>query len=198
VRAVTALGLATVSLGLVFAAGRMSTWIVPIADIPAERQDRQERVKGPDVPAAKTALAVKPRAAPSSPNVTEAAIGGAKTSTDPTPPSRETSGAVALRVAERVLRGMEEAARQTPSALHRTVVSPEPTAPKAPVVLNAGANGFRAADSGRPAAAGGQEPDKTADDTVGQCERRYSSFRPSDGTYQPFDGGPRKRCPLLR
>jgi BA14K-like protein len=30
------------------------------------------------------------------------------------------------------------------------------------------------------------------------CERRYSSFRRSDGTYQPFGGGPRQRCPLLR
>lgn len=30
------------------------------------------------------------------------------------------------------------------------------------------------------------------------CERRYSSFRRSDGTYQPFGGGPRQRCPQLR
>lgn len=30
------------------------------------------------------------------------------------------------------------------------------------------------------------------------CERRYSSFRRSDGTYQPFGGGPRQRCPMLR
>jgi len=30
------------------------------------------------------------------------------------------------------------------------------------------------------------------------CERRYSSFRRSDGTYQPFGGGPRQRCPTLR
>ena len=30
------------------------------------------------------------------------------------------------------------------------------------------------------------------------CERRYSSFRRSDGTYQPYGGGSRQRCPLLR
>ena len=33
---------------------------------------------------------------------------------------------------------------------------------------------------------------------VEECERRYSSFRREDGTYQPFDGGPRRRCPHLR
>ena len=33
---------------------------------------------------------------------------------------------------------------------------------------------------------------------IAACERRYSSFRRGDGTYQPFGGGPRLRCPLLR
>jgi hypothetical protein len=33
---------------------------------------------------------------------------------------------------------------------------------------------------------------------VAACEKRYSSFRRSDGTFQPFGGGPRLRCPLLR
>ena len=31
-----------------------------------------------------------------------------------------------------------------------------------------------------------------------ECARRFSSFQPSDGTYQPYGGGPRARCPLLR
>ena len=30
------------------------------------------------------------------------------------------------------------------------------------------------------------------------CAKRYSSFRRSDGTYQPFGRGRRQRCPLLR
>jgi len=34
-------------------------------------------------------------------------------------------------------------------------------------------------------------------DGIGACERQYASFRRSDGTYQPYDGGPRRRCPLL-
>jgi hypothetical protein len=33
---------------------------------------------------------------------------------------------------------------------------------------------------------------------IATCERRYTSFRRSDGTYQPFGGGARLRCPFLR
>jgi hypothetical protein len=202
-RAATALILVTVSVSLVFAAGRMSALIVPVTDTPRAVADGQEKVKHPDAAPARPALAMKSRAAPLSPGVIEAAIGDAKTSTDLATPSvvaksGETSGAVARTVAEGVLRGVEVAARQIPPAPDQSVGSPEPAAPKAPVALNAGANGFRTTEDGQPMAAGRQEPDKSTDDTAGQCERRYSSFRRSDGTYQPFDGGPRKRCPLLR
>ena len=202
-RAAIALLLVTVSVSLVFAAGRMSAWMVPVTGTPRAVADGQEKVKHPDAAPARPALAMKSRAAPSSPGVIEAAIGDAKRSTDLATPSvvansGETSGAVARTVAEGVLRGVEVAARQIPPTPDQSVVSPELAAPKAPVALNAGANGFRATDDGQPMAAGRQEPDRSADDTAGQCERRYSSFRRSDGTYQPFDGGPRKRCPLLR
>jgi len=202
-RAATALLLVTVSVSLVFAAGRMSVWIVPVTGTPRAVADGQEKVKHPDAAPAKPALAMKSLAAPSSPGVIEAAIGDAKTSTDLATPSvvansGETSGAVARTVADGVLRGVEVAARQIPPAPDQSVVSPEPAVPKAPVALNAGADAFRTTDDRQPMAAGRQEPDRSADDTAGQCERRYSSFRRSDGTYQPFDGGPRKRCPLLR
>jgi hypothetical protein len=42
------------------------------------------------------------------------------------------------------------------------------------------------------------ERDRGGDVGIAECERRYSSFRASDGTYQPFDGGPRVRCRFLR
>jgi BA14K-like protein len=202
-RAATALLLVTVSVSLVFAAGRMSVWIVPVTGTPRAVADGQEKVKHPDAAPAKPALAMKSRAAPLSPGVIEAAIGDAKTSTDLATPSvvansGETSGAVARTVADGVLRGVEVAARQIPPAPDQSVISPEPAVPKAPVALNAGADAFRTTDDRQPMAPGRQEPDRSADDTAGQCERRYSSFRRSDGTYQPFDGGPRKRCPLLR
>lgn len=204
-RAATALILAALSVSLVFAAGRMSAWIIPVAGtVAGDRQETQKPVKGSDAAATKTAPAVTPGAAPSSRGMIEAAIGGAKTGTDPTKPSLpslgETRGAMALLVAERALRGMEVAARQAPSVPDQSVTSIERPGPKAPVLLNAAptADRLRAADNGRPAAASGPEPDKTADGAVGQCERRYSSFRRTDGTYQPLDGGPRRRCPLLR
>jgi hypothetical protein len=42
-------------------------------------------------------------------------------------------------------------------------------------------------------------PERTADENLlARCAKRYSSFRASDGTYQPYDGGPRKLCSLLR
>jgi hypothetical protein len=42
------------------------------------------------------------------------------------------------------------------------------------------------------------ERNRADDIGVAECGRRYSSFRASDGTYQPFDGGPRVRCRFLR
>ena len=134
-RSATALLLMTVSVSLVFAAGRMSAWIVPVTGTPRAVADGQEKVKHPDAAPAKPALAMKSRAAPSSPGVIEAAIGDAKTSTDLATPSvvansGETSGAVARTVAEGVLRGVEVAARQIPPAPDQSVVSPEPAVPR--------------------------------------------------------------------
>jgi len=31
-----------------------------------------------------------------------------------------------------------------------------------------------------------------------RCDDRFRSFRWSDGTYQPYGGGPRRLCPYLR
>jgi hypothetical protein len=45
---------------------------------------------------------------------------------------------------------------------------------------------------GRRAFAGG------SDDAMSACERRFVSFRRSDGTYQPFNRATRERCPFLR
>jgi len=41
-------------------------------------------------------------------------------------------------------------------------------------------------------------PDRMAASALAECERRYSSFRRSDGTYQPYGSRPRELCPLLR
>lgn len=52
------------------------------------------------------------------------------------------------------------------------------------------------ADTERVAADAGRADPRTAG--FEECERRYSSFRREDGTYQPYGGGPRIRCPHLR
>ncbi len=37
-----------------------------------------------------------------------------------------------------------------------------------------------------------------SNDAISQCERRFVSFRRSDGTYQPFNRPSRELCPFLR
>jgi hypothetical protein len=78
-------------------------------------------------------------------------------------------------------------------------------------VINPGAS-QAPRDSGKAKAATdqpGSAPERVATDSqrfesryspsgAEECERRYSSFRREDGTYQPYGGGPRMRCPHLR
>lgn len=184
-RAVAAIVLATVSFSFAFAAGRMSAWIVPVTKAPSAVANSQVEQNSMKDHAAKAAA--KSRIVPSSLGVIEAAIGVPNTtaaSKSSLAKPREPSRAVALWVADQLLHGMDVAA---------------PAAPKGPVLLNAGstANDAVAADSNPPIAAGAG-PYNPGDIAVAQCGRRFSSFRQSDGTYQPLDSGPRKRCPLLR
>jgi hypothetical protein len=60
-------------------------------------------------------------------------------------------------------------------------------------LLNPGA-AARGAGDGVQAEESGLGADR---DGIPACEQRYASFRRSDATYQPYDGGPRRRCPLL-
>lgn len=41
-------------------------------------------------------------------------------------------------------------------------------------------------------------PDRTDSDAIAKCASRFSSFRSSDGTYQPFGRSAREMCPFLR
>lgn len=198
-RMLAALIMVATSGSIGFFGGRMSTWLVPVESKPsaaAIRPGKSEPANPRAVKAVKSKLGEKTRAAPSRPvGVIEAAIGGPKASE--TPPLSGGSATVALRAAQDVLTGMDI------GGLPQAAVSAATTQPPSsrdPVVINAGssAKGYRAADIGAPLVILPQEVDKTDDGTMQQCERRYSSFRQSDGTYQPFDGGPRRRCPLLR
>jgi hypothetical protein len=92
--------------------------------------------------------------------------------------------------------------RHVPLSVASGDATPEMSASAAPPQLtivnpHSAANGFVAGDEGTsqpdPAVARG-----SLDSAVAQCERRYSSFRRSDGTYQPYGSGTRRPCPLLR
>lgn len=37
---------------------------------------------------------------------------------------------------------------------------------------------------------------QVADTAVSACQARYKSYRASDNSYQPFDGGPRRQCDI--
>lgn len=41
-------------------------------------------------------------------------------------------------------------------------------------------------------------PDLGSEEQIAACERRFASFRRSDGTYQPYGSRGRQLCPLLR
>jgi hypothetical protein len=59
-------------------------------------------------------------------------------------------------------------------------------------------NAPRVATESARAADANQLESETDRQDIAACEKRYSSFRRSDGTYQPYGGGARQRCPLLR
>jgi hypothetical protein len=64
--------------------------------------------------------------------------------------------------------------------------------------VDAGADAQDLVQAGRTAATPGAEEAAVAPAGIEACDRHYSSFRRSDLTYQPYGGGPRARCPLLR
>jgi hypothetical protein len=190
-------------------AGRMSAWILPV-EAPRLLVDGRSRSE-PAFREAATELRAAPilekhRGAPSSLGVIEAAIGGPDTSAGRAPPAtdnsaprapEETNPGIAQEPGKGLLMGTARTGWQT-------TTTPNPTAsaaqPSAPVIINASpaVPPIGSADGVRPAASRMSAADRPNDGEIGQCERRYSSFRRTDGTYQPMDGGARKRCPLLR
>jgi hypothetical protein len=193
-------------------AGRMSAWILPV-EAPRLLVDGRSRTE-PAFREAATELRAAPilekhRGAPSSLGVIEAAIGGPDTSAGRAPPATDNS---APRAPEETNPGIaQEPGKELPTGAARTgwqtTTTPNPTASAAhppaspsPVIINASPAipPIGSADGARPAVRGMSAADRPNDGEIGQCERRYSSFRRTDGTYQPMDDGARKRCPLLR
>lgn len=161
---------ASATVGLV--AGRMSAWVVPV-----------ETARSPEVRSVKPKTAEPPKpvvlALPSSEPQ-------AQLHTEPTRRDVPQGQEVPLNVATGYATP-EMSASAAPPQL--TIVNPH----SATSDFDAGDEGTLQLETVSPAVATG-----SLDSAVAQCERRYSSFRRSDGTYQPFGSGTRRPCPLLR
>jgi len=177
-RAALAMVIASVAVG--FMAGRASVWLVPF-DSPAVANARTEAVRAFEA-------IFRPREQPANerlsppPTPRTAAADPAQPAVDPSSTAPTPAPAVD-----------REASRSPPT--------PDAIPARAGVTLiNPGSAEARPNPS-EPSRPGRESAEKSADASPAgkeECERRFSSFRPSDGTYQPFGGGARVRCPLLR
>jgi hypothetical protein len=180
-RAALAMVIASVAVG--FMAGRASVWLVPF-DTPAAGGGRMAAVSARETPSrAETRRTEQPPqdkpSAPPAPQATAAQPAQPSVesaSTSPPPPAPATD------------------APRSPPTPDATPARPGVT------LINPGSAEARPnpSDPSRPSReSAGKSADSSPAGTE-ECERRFSSFRPSDGTYQPFGGGARARCPLLR
>jgi BA14K-like protein len=192
-RAAMAMMVASVAVG--FIAGRASVWVLPFEDRPVPSSARHLAAKPEPVAATPQPVAAtpqpEPRQAASLP--LSAPISDGKSSKPPTPlaalpeepaqkPAEPAKGPADQ---PNMSASMGEPARQSVTVLN-------PNRPDA----GRDAAGREAQDLRRTAG-----PDQGSDGGgagAAECEKRFSSFRKSDGTYQPYGGGARQRCPLLR
>lgn len=213
-RAAFAMMIASVAIG--FIAGRASVWLVPFDTHPNAIATRQAAEVAPAKPvktsgsqhssdgksskpptplplpqrAAEAGQPAKPEpqsvAAPSPPAVpAEADKTGAKAPTEaPRPPSTANNSGAAPGAPEQP----GKADQRAPSGA--TLINPGRA--------DAGPDAQDLVQPGRTAATPGAQEAAVAPAGIEACERHYSSFRRSDLTYQPYGGGPRARCPLLR
>ena len=187
-RIVAALVLVMVGWATGFFAGRMSAWLLPVAN--------------PDMAALKAALAEVSSRAPAAPTRPDPQL------TDDKQKTETVAAAAPLPVPD------------TPQ-LDRSSPNDERSRTPGNAELNAAAvkevdASMREADNfGRGDALAnpewkrerlsGRQRDSDVvresvydEDGFADCERRYSSFRRSDGTYQPYGRNSRELCPLLR
>lgn len=220
--AAAALLFAGVTLGFVL--GRMSVWLIPSAPghdsavraagnhnaaAPAAQPVSPAPAPGPAAPATTTS----PATAQPAPEVANPA-GPALVSPGPAvAPSRGFPAAASTANSAAAGTGSQEPPKPVVAPNFRAAAgSPSGTAGRAggtdeeeanrapPIKL---INPAQADAANAPAAPVGKaevDPIESEADRqdIAACERRYSSFRRTDGTYQPFGGGPRQRCPLLR
>ena len=204
-----ALSMVIASLAVGFLVGRASVWLVPFETRPSASFLRQSAAVGPeakpafqpvrpaepsDAKASERTETIRPRLDQAGPAATPPATGEAGPKQSEAAPRDPTKGPTSAAVDT----------SRSPGTDERTG-TPEPKAIRQGVTLlnpgsaDAGPDAQGRGSSRRESGAGAQ-PNSPASVSAGseECARRFSSFQPSDGTYQPYGGGPRARCPLLR
>ena len=186
-----------------FALGRMSVWLVGFDTV--ARQTTPPRTSGAGRPTASPAATVS---APQ-PKASQPTVAVPASPPSPQPATPESQSARAAEPAPNAEAVTQEPPKPVVAPNWRPAAGDSANAPNANSgdrgagpnvkVINPGQDDAPrvAAQPARDAELGATEIE-TDQPGIAACERRYSSFRRSDGTYQPYGGGPRQRCPLLR
>lgn len=192
-RTVAALVLVAAGWSVGFLAGRMSAWLIPVdtASVVEKRGPSQDVASaspaGPAAPPANATSRTASTPDPAAPS--DAGDGKGRTKSE----AVSAGGRDDKRAAQGVVAAAPERA-QTPKGAESASAEPKADEPEV-TLLNPDWKGAKedAAQSGR--ASTRESADQTG---IAECERRYASFRRSDGTYQPYGRSSRETCPFLR
>jgi hypothetical protein len=183
--------------GVGFLAGRMSAWLFPV-DGPRSASVQTVSPSGPGAPVARP-----PSAAPAVDGKVK--VTPAQPATSPDAPAARKSlspqmqAAVPPKTVDSANASTSVPLPSPDSAQQKEVREPDAQPERRGVLLvqpewtSADPQVRRSGRSGSDEGAG--EVDEAA---LQECERRYASFRRSDGTYQPYNRNFRERCPFLR
>jgi BA14K-like protein len=190
VRIVAACVLVTAGWSVGFFSGRMSAWFFPVdRQVPALvalKEPAPEPARVAKAPAETRSSDQK--SGPAQPNVSASAPAESATGQDHQPPGQLPSNQPEDKAGN--------AAATAPAEPPETSAKPPQ---RGATLMNQ--DWARASLDPRqpdrsPAVLDEDAPHDTA--AIGECERRYSSFRRSDGTYQPYGRASREVCPFLR
>ena len=175
-RIIAAIALIAAGWAVGFLSGRMSAWVFPVTN--------------PDLAALKASMQQ---------TLPQSAIDAKVSADEPARPTEETdrptlalSPPVSEADAQQSVTAKNELFRPLTSKTEEPEAKTQPS-PHEAVLVNPQ---WTARLTAEPAPRA--ERDRTSDAGITECERRYSSFRASDGTYQPYGRSSRVVCPHLR
>jgi hypothetical protein len=208
-RTLAAVAMVVASVTIGFVLGRGSAWLVPF-----DAGTRSSGgLPGKQATSAKAPLPVKAEPVPpgppaASPRESTAAAPPPAAPVPSAPPATSETSLHGSEPQKPVVPKWQPAGEEAATGAGGSASTPQPPNVK---VINSGQGDLRQSDpriAVAPASPKSDAPEKSAPESAGAgepdhagiaaCEKRYSSFRRSDGTYQPYGGGARQRCPLLR